>query len=164
MGTAIERGTSMAHDLRMKSEAHGINHAIIDGKNVISTYQDFKSIADWCREESRPYFVEAQTYRYKGHSMSDPRKYRTKEEEQLEESSDCIDSLERFLSKEHGMTEDSFKQITRQVKTQVRQAVEWAKKSPETPMEEMYKDVYTDYWGPYIGTSKPEMLEEGEAE
>jgi pyruvate dehydrogenase E1 component alpha subunit len=96
--------------------------------------------------------------------MSDPRKYRTKEEEQLEESSDCIDSLERFLSKEHGMTEDSFKQITRQVKTQVRQAVEWAKKSPETPMEEMYKDVYTDYWGPYIGTSKPEMLEEGEAE
>ncbi len=164
MGTAIERGTSMAHDLRMKSEAHGINHAIIDGKNVISTYQDFKAIADWCREESRPYFVEAQTYRYKGHSMSDPRKYRTKEEEQLEESSDCIDSLERFLSKEHGMTEDSFKQITRQVKTQVRQAVEWAKKSPETPMEEMYKDVYTDYWGPYIGTSKPEMLEEGEAE
>jgi pyruvate dehydrogenase E1 component alpha subunit len=162
MGTAIERGTSMAHDLRMKSEAHGINHAIINGKNVLSTYQDFKAIADWCREESRPYFVEAQTYRYKGHSMSDPRKYRTKEEERSEESQDCIDSLVSYLSEEHDITKDAIKQITRQVKTQVREAVEWARKSPETPHEELYTDVFTDRWGPYLGTSKPEMLREGE--
>ncbi len=161
MGTSIERGTSMAHDLRVKSEANGINHEIIDGKNVISTYRDFKAIANWCREESRPFFVEAQTYRYKGHSMSDPRKYRTKEEEQREESNDCIASLEEFLSKEHGVTKDSFKQMTLQVKTQVRQAVEWAKQSPETPKEELYKDVVTDQWGPYTGTSLPNMLEEG---
>ena len=161
MGTAIERGTSMAHDLRLKSEAHDINHAIIDGKNVLSTYRDFKGIADWCREESRPYFVEAQTYRYKGHSMSDPRKYRTKEEENSEEANDCIATLEEFLVEEHDVTKDAFKQLTRQVKTQVRQAVEWAKQSPETPMEEMYKDVFTDCWGPYTGTSKPDMLEEG---
>jgi pyruvate dehydrogenase E1 component alpha subunit len=161
MGTSIERGTSMAHDLRVKSEALGINHAIIDGKNVLSTYRDFKAIADWCREESRPYFVEAQTYRYKGHSMSDPRKYRTKEEENSEEANDCIATLEEFLVEEHDVTKDAFKQLTRQVKTQVRQAVEWANQSPETPMEEMYKDVFTDCWGPYTGTSKPDMLEEG---
>ena len=160
MGTAIERGTSMAHDLRVKSEAHGIHHAIIDGKNVISTYQDFSSIADWCREESRPFFVEAQTYRYKGHSMSDPRKYRTRDEEANEESKDCIDTLENFLMEEHDVTKDAVKQMALQVKTQVRQAVEWAKNSPETPMEELYTDVYTDVWGPYLGTSKPEMLED----
>jgi TPP-dependent pyruvate/acetoin dehydrogenase alpha subunit len=92
--------------------------------------------------------------------MSDPRKYRTKEEEQHEESNDCIAFLEQFLSKEHGVTADSFKQMTRQVKTQVRHAVEWAKKSPETPTEELYKDVFTDQWGPYTGTSLPDMLEE----
>lgn len=160
MGTAIERGTSMAHDLRVKSEAHGIHHAIIDGKNVISTYQDFSSIADWCREESRPFFVEAQTYRYKGHSMSDPRKYRTRDEEANEESKDCIDTLENFLMEEHDVTKDAVKQMALQVKTQVRQAVEWAKNSPETPMEELYTDVYADVWGPYLGTSKPEMLED----
>jgi pyruvate dehydrogenase E1 component alpha subunit len=158
MGTSIERGTSMAHDLRVKSEAHGIHHAIVDGKNVISTYQDFSSIADWCREESRPFFVEAQTYRYKGHSMSDPRKYRTREEEANEESKDCIDILENFLMEEHDVTQDSVKQMARQVKTQVLQAVEWAKNSPEAPIEELYTDVYTDVWGPYLGTSKPEML------
>ena len=62
--------------------------------------KNFKSIADWCRTESRPFFVEAQTYRYKGHSMSDPRKYRTKEEEANEEDLDCIDArLEKFLWK-----------------------------------------------------------------
>ena len=158
MGTSIERGTSMAHDLRVKSEAHGIHHAIVDGKNVISTYQDFSSIADWCREESRPFFVEAQTYRYKGHSMSDPRKYRTREEEANEESKDCIDILENFLMEEHDVTQDSVKQMARQVKAQVLQAVEWAKNSPEAPIEELYTDVYTDVWGPYLGTSKPEML------
>ena len=50
--------------------------------------------------------------------------------------------------------------MTRQVKTQVRQAVDWAKKSPEAPIEELYTDVFTDVWGPYLGTSKPEMLKD----
>ena len=96
--------------------------------------------------------------------MSDPRKYRTRDEESHEELRDCIDLIEKFLSKEHDVTPDSMKQMTRQVKTQVRQAVEWAKKSPEAPLEELYTDVYTDVWGPYLGTSKPEMLEdEGDA-
>ncbi len=159
MGTSIERGTTMANDLHTKSEAQGIHHAIVDGKDVLSLYQSFKSIADWCREESRPFFVEAQTYRYKGHSMSDPRKYRTREEEAQEETQDCIERLEKHLCEEHDLTPDGMKQLSRQVKTQVRDAVEWAKSSPETPMEELYKDVYVDHWGPFTGTSKPLMLQ-----
>ena len=158
MGTSIERGTTMANELHTKSAAHGINHAIVDGKDVISMYQSFKSIANWCREESRPFFVEAQTYRYKGHSMSDPRKYRTREEEAREEELDCIVRLEKLLCDEHDLTPDGIKQMSRQVKMQVRKAVEWAKESPETPMEELYKDVYVDHWGPFTGTSKPQMM------
>ncbi|MDP7009508.1 MAG: pyruvate dehydrogenase (acetyl-transferring) E1 component subunit alpha [Phycisphaerales bacterium] len=159
MGTAIDRGTTMAHELRAKSEAHGIHHAIVDGKDVVSLYQSFKSIAQWCREESRPFFVEAQTYRYKGHSMSDPRKYRTREEEAHEEANDCIDRLGKYLSDEHDITPEGIKQLSRQVKTQVREAVDWAKKSPETPIEELYTDVYTDHWGPFTGTSKPQYMQ-----
>ena len=150
----------MAHDLRVKSEALGINHAIIDGKNVLSTYRDFKAIADWCREESRPYFVEAQTYRYKGHSMSDPRKYRSKDEEAEEQNQDCIDQLANYLREHHDLTDDGFKQLTRQVKSQVRDAVAWAKASPETPLSELFTDVYTDVWGKWPGTSRPQMLRE----
>jgi pyruvate dehydrogenase E1 component alpha subunit len=162
MGTSIERGTSMANELHVKAEAFGIEHAVVNGKNVIDVYRDFKSITDWCRKESRPFFIEVQTYRYKGHSMSDPRKYRTKEEEVSEESHDCIESLTQFLFEEHDLTRDAVKQMSRQVKAQVRQAVEWAKQSPEAPLEELYTDVYTDFWGPYKGTSKPEMLQEEE--
>jgi len=158
MGTSIERGTTMSHELQTKSAAYGINHAIVDGKNVVSLYQSFKPIVDWCRTESRPFFVEAQTYRYKGHSMSDPRKYRTKVEEDRETESDCIDQLEKFLCDEHDLTRDGIKQMTRQVKSQVREAVLWARQSPETPIDELYTDVYTDRWGPFRGTSKPQML------
>lgn len=160
MGTAIERGTSMADELHVKPEAFGIDYAVVNGKNVLDMYRDFKPIADWCREESRPYFVEAQTYRYKGHSMSDPRKYRTKEEESKEESDDCLDHLETFLMDEHDITQDEIKQMARQVKAQVKQAVQWAKNSPEAPIDELYTDVYTDFWGPYKGTSKPEICRE----
>ena len=56
------------------------------------------------------------------------------------------------------ITEDGIKQLSRQVKTQVREAVEWAKNSPETPIEELYRDVYVDHWGPFTGTSKPEIM------
>ena len=160
MGTSIERGTTMANELRTKSEAHGIDHTIVDGKNVLSLYQDFKPIVDWCREESRPYFVEAKTYRYKGHSMSDPRKYRTKDEEYREEEDDCIEHLSQHLFDEHDLTPEAIKQMTRQVKAQVKLAVQWAKQSPEPPTEELYTDVYTDHWGPYTGTSKPQMLDQ----
>jgi len=164
MGTSIERGTSMANDLHVKSEAFGIDHAIVDGKNVTELYSQFKPIADWCRKNSRPYFVEAQTYRYKGHSMSDPRKYRTKDEELVEESKDCIAFLTTQLVEEYDVVADAIKQMTHQVKAQVREAVEWAKNSPETPIEELYKDVFTDSWGPFTGTSAPEMLQDrGEA-
>ncbi|MEE2912346.1 MAG: pyruvate dehydrogenase (acetyl-transferring) E1 component subunit alpha [Planctomycetota bacterium] len=158
MGTSIERGTTMANELRTKSEAHGIDHIVVDGKNVLSLYQDFKPIVDWCRENSRPYFVEAKTYRYKGHSMSDPRKYRTKDEERQEEANDCIEHLTQYLCDEHDLATEAIKQMSRQVKAQVKLAVQWANQSPEPPIEELYTDVYTDHWGPYTGTSKPEML------
>jgi pyruvate dehydrogenase E1 component alpha subunit len=93
MGTAIERGTTMAHDLRKKADAYGIRGEIIDGFDVIDLYDDFKPLVDWCRENQRPAFVDLKTYRYLGHSMSDPQKYRTKEEVDQFKSKDSIDRL-----------------------------------------------------------------------
>ena len=80
MGTAIERGTTMAHDLRKKAEAYGMRGEIIDGLDIVNLYDAFKPVVDYCRENSKPAFVDLKTYRYLGHSMSDPQKYRTKEE------------------------------------------------------------------------------------
>ncbi|MFZ4576288.1 MAG: thiamine pyrophosphate-dependent enzyme, partial [Phycisphaerales bacterium] len=90
MGTAIERGTTMAHDLRKKAEAYGIRGEIIDGFDVVNLYDHFKPLVDWCRNEQKPAFVDLKTYRYLGHSMSDPQKYRTKEEVEMFKGKDSI--------------------------------------------------------------------------
>ena len=160
MGTAISRGTTMGHDISVKAAAYGIDSAVIEGMDVIKVYEGMKKIADKARETSRPAFVDIRTYRFKGHSMSDPRKYRTREEEEQYESQDPIDRLLDHMTGEHGYTKDEYEALTREVKDEIRAAVEWADASPEPPMSELYKDVYVEKWGPYTGTEPPEMLKD----
>ena len=163
MGTSISRGTSMGHDITKKAVGYGMDHAVIEGMDVMEVYNGMKPIVDHCRESSRPAFVEIRTYRYKGHSMSDPRKYRTKDEEEQYESMDPIDTLAGFLRREHGLTDDEQKAIAKSVRTEVRDAVKWADESPEPPREELYHDVYVEEWGPFTGTSEPMMLTDPES-
>ncbi|MEC9374621.1 MAG: thiamine pyrophosphate-dependent enzyme, partial [Planctomycetota bacterium] len=80
MGTSIERGTTMAHDLKKKADAYGIEALKIDTMDPLEMYDAFRPLAERCRDEQRPAFVDLHTYRYFGHSMSDPQKYRGKEE------------------------------------------------------------------------------------
>jgi pyruvate dehydrogenase E1 component alpha subunit len=160
MGTAISRGTTMGHDITSKAAGYGIDSLVIDGMDVINVYEAMKPLADKCRQDSRPAFVDIRTYRFKGHSMSDPRKYRTREEEQQYESSDPIDKLVNVLTEAHGFTKDQYEAMNGEVKDEVRAAVEWADQSPVPPVEELYTDVYVEQWGPYSGTNEPEMLKE----
>jgi pyruvate dehydrogenase E1 component alpha subunit len=158
MGTSIARGTTMAHDLTKKAVAYGMESAVIEGMDVMQVYNGFKPVVDLCRETSRPAFVEIRTYRYKGHSMSDPRKYRTKEEEEQYEALDPIDALADYLRDQDAFTEGDLKAMTKAVRNEVREAVKWAEASPEPPLDELYHDVYVERWGPYTGTSQPQML------
>jgi len=159
MGTAIERGTTMAHDLSVKAKAYGIDHAVIDGMDIMNTYNGIKPLVDRTRETSRPCFVDMRTYRFKGHSMSDPRKYRTRDEEERYESEDPIDKLVSVLQAQGDLDESVYKDMQKDVRTQVRKAVEWAENSPEPdPAKDLYEDVYVEKWGAYTGTSKPTML------
>jgi pyruvate dehydrogenase E1 component alpha subunit len=160
MGTAISRGTTMGHDIGSKAIGYGIDSAVIDGMDVLKVYEGMKPIVDKCRETSRPAFLDIRTYRYKGHSMSDPRKYRTKEEETQYESQDPIDRLANYLLADREFTREQYEQVQREVKDEIREAVEWADASPEPPASELYKDVYVEKWGSYTGTEPPEMLKE----
>ncbi|MCA9285609.1 MAG: pyruvate dehydrogenase (acetyl-transferring) E1 component subunit alpha [Phycisphaerales bacterium] len=160
MGTAIGRGTTMAHDLSVKAAAYGIEAVVVDGMDVLAVYDGMKPLVDWCREECRPAFVDMRTYRYKGHSMSDPRKYRTRDEEERFESEDPIDRLVGHLERRKALDKESLAELNRDVKQQVRDSVKWAEASPPPPIEELFTDVYVDEWGPYRGTSLPEMLRE----
>jgi pyruvate dehydrogenase E1 component alpha subunit len=162
MGTAISRGTTMGHEITSKAVGYGMDSAIIDGMDVLTVYNGMKPLVDQSRQSSRPVFVDMRTYRYKGHSMSDPRKYRTKEEEEIYESKDPIDKLAAHLIEEHGWSKEKYNDLLQEVRNEVRESIEWADASPEPPMEELYKDVYVQQWGPYKGTSPPQMLEENQ--
>ncbi len=157
MGTAIARGTTMAHSLITKAAGYGIDGYVVDGMDVVGVYADMKHIADKCRATSRPAFVDMRTYRYKGHSMSDPRKYRTKEEEEVFETHDPIGRLEARLKTAGLLTDDSLKAMQKAVRDTVRDAITWSDESPIPPMAELYHDVFVEPWGPYTGSSQPAM-------
>ncbi len=158
MGTAISRGTTMGHDISAKAAAYGFEGVVMNGMDVLDTYCAMKALADRVRATSRPAFVDMRCYRYKGHSMSDPRKYRTREEEERYEADDPIGRLKVHLESRGLLSEDQHKAMQRDVRVQVRESVEWAEQSPQPPASDLYRDVYLERWGPYTGSSDPEML------
>jgi pyruvate dehydrogenase E1 component alpha subunit len=152
MGTAIARGTTMAEDLRKKADAYGIRGEIIDGFDVIDLYDSFKPLVDWCRENQKPAFVDLKTYRYLGHSMSDPQKYRTKEEVEQFKAKDSIDRLASHLMTERKgadgkpvLSEQGFMDIQTEVKEVVKKAMDFAESTPFPDVAaELYSDVYVN--------------------
>jgi pyruvate dehydrogenase E1 component alpha subunit len=151
MGTSIERGTTMAHDLKKKADAYGIEGRVIDGFDVMDLYDAFRPFVDVLRDEQRPGFVDLKTYRYLGHSMSDPQKYRTKEEVDQYKERDSINAHAAYLMNERKnakgevlLTEPAFLEIQREVKEIVRDAVEFAENSPTPDARELYTDVFVN--------------------
>ncbi len=162
MGTAIERGTTMGHRIIAKAEGYGIEGVEVDGMDVLNVYASMKDLVDRCRATSRPAMVDMRTYRYKGHSMSDPRKYRTREEEEQYEANDPIGKLEKHLKQAKLLTDAEQEKMYDAVREEVRAGVAWAEASPVPSMDELYHDVYVERWGPYTGTSLPLMLRENQ--
>jgi pyruvate dehydrogenase E1 component alpha subunit len=160
MGTAIERGTTMAHKIITKAMGYGMEGIEVDGMDVLNVYASMKDLCDRVRATSRPAFVDMRTYRYKGHSMSDPRKYRGREEEEQYEAEDPIGKLEKVIKDRKVASAAEIEAIVDRVKADVRDSVAWADASPAPGIDELYHDVYVEKWGPYTGTSLPEMLRE----
>lgn len=155
MGTAIERGTTMAHDLLAKPRAYGIDGLEISARtcghypggemNILAVYDLFKPFADKCRENSRPGFVDLHTYRYQGHSMSDPQKYRLKDEVDWIKSRDSIELLAHHLMVERkSLSEGAFQQIVDECKAVSADSVDFAEAAPAPTPDELYSDVYVN--------------------
>lgn len=159
MGTSIHRGTTMGHDIISKAIGYGIDGYVVDGMDVLSVYHDMSAIVEKCRRESRPAFVDMRCYRFKGHSMSDPRKYRTPEEENQYTSDDPIGRLKLHLEERGELSEAVLKEMQKEIRDEVREAIAWSEASPEPPMSELYHDVFVEPHGPFNGTSLPQMLQ-----
>ncbi len=141
MGTSIERASAV-HDLYRIGEPLGIPGRQVDGMDVLAVREAAQDAVAHVREGKGPHILEMMTYRYRGHSMSDPAKYRTREEvTKVREERDCIDHLRKELLARKAATEDQIKKIDAEVRARVNEAAEFAQNSPEPDPSELYTDV-----------------------
>lgn len=142
MGTSVERSTA-ATDLYKRGESFGIPGVQVDGMDVLAVEKAALEASAHARESKGPILIEVKTYRYRGHSMSDPAKYRNKEEvENFKENRDPINNFTKFLLDNKHLTEDDVKKIENEVKQKVMEAVDFAENSPEPEPEELFTDIY----------------------
>jgi len=143
MGTSQTRAS--AGELYMRGSAYGIPGRQVNGMDVLDVKVAADDAVDFIRSGNGPMILEMKTYRYRGHSMSDPAKYRTKEEvNKMRSESDPIDNLKRKLLEEGVADEDALKQIDREVKQIVSEAAEFATQSPEPDPSELWTDVLVE--------------------
>jgi pyruvate dehydrogenase E1 component alpha subunit len=144
MGTSQARSTSTP-DLYTRGEAFGIKGEIVDGMNVLAVKEASEKAVAHCRAGKGPYVLEVKTYRYRGHSMSDPAKYRTREEVQkMREERDPIEQVRSMLLTGKHATEDDLKAIDKDIKATVNESAEFAKESSEPHLDELWTDIYAE--------------------
>jgi pyruvate dehydrogenase E1 component alpha subunit len=143
MGTSVERA-SASRDLSKNGAPWGIPGIQVDGMDVLAVKTAGDQGVAHCRAGKGPFLIEAKTYRYRGHSMSDPARYRTREEIQtMRAQHDPIDGARRKLE-ELGVEEAVLKQIDDEVKAQVQEAADFAQSSPEPDESELWTDVLVE--------------------
>ena len=143
MGTSVERSAATT-DFSQRGRSFDIPGEQVDGMDVRAVKATSERVLKWVREGNGPYILEALTYRYRGHSMSDPAKYRSREEVQaVRDKSDPIDHLARILA-EKGIGEDQLKALEKDIRKIVADAAAFAEESPEklAAKEPQYAEAY----------------------
>ena len=142
MGTSMKRGSSTPA-LYTRGEAFGIPGEAVDGMDVLAVRAAAEKAVAYCRAGKGPYILEMNTYRYRGHSMSDPAKYRTREEVQkMRDERDPIDHIRDMLLGGKHASEDDLKAIDKEIKSIVSASADFAVESPEPAEAELWTDIY----------------------
>ncbi len=144
MGTSVRRASAQT-ELYRRGESFGVPGKPVDGMDVLAVRAAADEAVAQCRNGKGPVILEMKTYRYRGHSMSDPQKYRAKDEvSKMRAEHDPIDQMRRRILDAGFGTEDSLKEIDREVRAIVTDAAEFAQESPEPDAAELYTDVLID--------------------
>lgn len=143
MGTSVDRATGLK-EIQQRAEGYEIPHSRLeDGMDVIKVREAVSNALETVRSGKGPYFLEILTYRYQGHSMGDPQRYRQKEEVTQWEKTDPIGIYNHYLTAEKIATKDDLAKIEREVAEEVQEAVEFAEKSPEPSVDTLFDFVYS---------------------
>ena len=140
MGTSVKRSSS-GDSLAERGKGYGIEFEIVDGMDVLAVRDAAEKAAEYCRSGKGPFILEMKTYRYRGHSMSDPAKYRTRNEvDEIRKNSDPIDNIKEILLNT-GIKEEELKAVDAEVKLTINEAAKFAQESPEPSIDELFKDI-----------------------
>ncbi len=143
MGTAVERASAVA-EIRQKAEGYGMRSAQVDGMDLIQVREIALKMIEEVRQGSGPQFLEVITYRFRGHSMGDPERYRTADEVKHFQDNDPIGIYQRYLLENKIANEDELKSETEAAEQEVEEAVAFAESSPEPAPEDLFKHIYVE--------------------
>jgi pyruvate dehydrogenase E1 component alpha subunit len=141
MGTSVQRSTAFT-ELYRKGESFGIPGFVVDGMNLDHVYSVTKQAAEFVREGNGPIILEMKTYRYRGHSMSDPAKYRSKDEVEAYKERDPLKIIKDIILQQNYASENDLKEIEKRIKVIITEAAEFAQVSELPSENELYTDVY----------------------
>ncbi len=141
IGTEVHRSSALA-DIHKRTCGYDIPSERVDGMDVIAVHETVKRGAEWVREQSRPYLIEAMTYRFRGHSMSDPAKYRSPAELEIWKARDPLPNFARRLVEEGIATAEGLKEMQATAQVEVQEAVKFAEESPWPEDSEVFNDIY----------------------
>ena len=140
MGTSVNR-SSAGENLSDRGKPYGIMSDIVDGMDILAVREAAIRAIDYCRSGKGPYILEMKTYRYRGHSMSDPAKYRTRDEvDKIRKTSDPIENIKSLLNK-MGVEDKTLKDIDTDIKSVIAEAAKFAQDSPEPSENELFTDI-----------------------
>lgn len=142
MSTHMKDVTSN-EDFAQRVKAYSMESRVINGMDIREVYETAKEVVDYVRTKKKPFFIEAKTYRFCGHSKSDPRKYRSKEEEQVWRQQDCIEIFRNHLAR-NLEDKDSLKNIDEEIQREVETALQLSEQAQDVPEELAMKGVYKD--------------------
>ncbi|HET7420068.1 MAG TPA: dihydrolipoyl dehydrogenase [Candidatus Dormibacteraeota bacterium] len=154
MGTPVEKASAVA-DIYKKACAYDMESIQVDGMNVLEVLQRTSEIVEKTRKDSVPRFVESLCYRFRGHSVVDPDKYRSEEDKIKWRKGDPIVAFEHELEKSGLADEEYFKNVRVEVDNQVKDIVQYADESPDPNVEDLYKYTYAEQWD-----NRPELRAE----
>ena len=140
-GMGVPLRESLANDIYRLAEAYGIPSVQVDGMDAIGVYRATKKAVEHCRGGGGPYFIEAMTYRYRGHSMADPELYRTKAEIEEYRKRDAIERLKQVMVSQRMLDEGGFAALEAQVDADVEAAVQFAEASPQPGIDTLFDHI-----------------------
>jgi pyruvate dehydrogenase E1 component alpha subunit len=145
MGTPVEKASAVA-DIYKRACAYDMESIQVDGMNLREVMLKTSEIVEKTRGDSEPRFIEALCYRFKGHSVVDPDKYRSNEDKEKWRKADPIVAFEHELEKSGLANEEYFKNVRQEIDQEVKDVIQYADDSPEPEVEDLYKYVYAEQW------------------